>query len=318
MASSFEEFLQRVNTRRLLAGAQLLLLTAFYSPVFMLTLAPVYGSAPAHIFHSYGVALTAAAGWFLKDRVQKLLGRQAVFFLPVLALWVPTLEYFLLQQSSTLGNPVGPVITGVLSYYPLVFFSVACAGRLVQLGLNLGHDSEIVTEHIPLLSTYVIYSAGEHFAKAFIAKAIGLTSLTSIAGLQFLATVLYAAVVPSKLLLLAIPSVLFTLTSNVHLPLSHTTTAANSVLENEGYGLLARQDSSTGHISVLENLDDGFRVMRCDHSLLGGQWTKMPRNYAPTVHDPIYAVFTMLESIRLVETDHGESRTDADSKALVM
>lgn len=315
---SIEEVIQRANPRKVFTGVALLVLTAFYSPIFVRTLAPVYSSAPANIFHNYGVAITAAAGWFLKDQVQRVTNRRTVYLLPVLALWAPTLEYFLLQQSSGFGNPMGPVITGLLSYYPLVFLSVACAGKLIQTGLRLEQESDVITEHVPLLSSYVIYSAGEHFANAFIARCIGVVSLFSTAGLQFLVTFAYAAVVPSKLLLLAIPSVLFTLTSNVHLPLGHPTKAVNAALQHEGYELLARQDSTTGYISVLENFDDGFRVMRCDHSLLGGQWTKMPQNYAPPVHDPIYAVFTMLEAIRLIETDHGEARVDENSKALVM
>lgn len=314
---SADELIQRSNPKKLGAGVALLVLTAFYSPIFVLTLAPVYGSAPANIFHVYGVALTAAAGWFLKDVLQRLSNRRAIYFLPVLAIWAPTIEYFLLEQSSSLGNPKGPVITGVLSYYPLVFLSVACAGKLVQSGLHLGQEGDLVMEHVPLLASYLVYSAGEHFANAFISKCIGVISLFSTASLQFLITVSYAAVVPSKMLLLAIPSVLFSLTSNVHLPLG-STAAVNFAIEGEGYTLLTRQDSTTGYISVLENLDDGFLVMRCDHSLLGGQWTKMLYDRAPATHDPIYAVFTMLEAIRLIETDNGGSRVDADSKALVM
>jgi hypothetical protein len=31
-----------------------------------------------------------------------------------------------------------------------------------------------------------------------------------------------------------------------------------------------------------------------------------------------YAIFAMLEAVRLVEPDHGVPRVDADSKALVM
>lgn len=283
---SIDEVIQRANPKKVFTGVALLVLTAFYSPIFVLTLAPVYGSAPASIFHNYGAALTGAAGWFLKDKVQRLTNRRAVYLLPVLALWVPTVEYLLLQQSAGLGNPTGPVITGLLSYYPLVFLSVACAGKLIQTGLRLEQESDVLAEHVPLLTSYVIYSAGEHFANAFIAKFIGTISLFSTAGLQLLVTLAYAAVVPSKLLLLAIPSVLFSLTSNVHLPLGHPTNAVNAALQHEGYELLTRQDSTTGYISVLENFHDGFRVMRCDHSLLGGQWTRSPQTHAAPVHDP--------------------------------
>ncbi len=125
----------------------------------------------------------------------------------------------------------------------------------------------------------------------------------------------YAALIPSKWLVLAIPSIIFSVTSNVHFA---GISGVNSAIEHEGYSLLARQEAYTGYISVLENQNDGFRVMRCDHSLLGGQWTKLAPGYRPEVEDPIYAIFAMLEAVRLVEPDHGIPRVDADSKALVM
>ncbi|GKZ91821.1 hypothetical protein AnigIFM59636_004501 [Aspergillus niger] len=302
------------TTRQLLTGAALLFLTAFYSPLTVLMLTPVYGSAPAHIFHGYGVALIGAAGWFLKDHIQRLTGRRALFLLPVLAFWVPTVQSFLFASSSVMGNPFGAVVTEVISYYPLVLLSVACAGKLVQSGLNLSQHGDAVAEHVPLVVTYILYKTGEKFAKAFLAKFIGTTFFFSRAGLQLLLPVFYTAIAPSKFLLFAIPSLLFSMTSNVHM----NSGALNSFLNDEGFALVARQDSTTGYISVLDNLNDGFRVMRCDHSLLGGQWTKMPHNYNPAVMDPIYSVFTMLEAVRLVETDHGEPRVDANSKALVI
>jgi hypothetical protein len=310
--------LQQVKLEKLLPGVALLFLTAFYSPVFLLTLSPVFGSAPSHIFHGYGVAVSAAAGWFLKDVIHRLSGRRAVYLLPVLAFWVPTIQYFMFHQSSSFGNPTGPLIIDIFTFYPLVLLSVACAGKLLQAGLNMSQHGDLMTEHIPLFGSYVIYSAGEYFSKAFISKFIGLTFFLSRGGLQLLIASLYSATIPSKWLVLAVPSILFSVTSNVHMPFGRTTAALNSAIQVEGYELLARQDSSTGYISVLENLEDGFRVMRCDHSLLGGQWTKMPRNYHPEVKDPIYAVFAMLEAIRLIKTDHGEARVDANSKALVM
>ncbi|KAE8359586.1 S-adenosyl-L-methionine-dependent methyltransferase [Aspergillus caelatus] len=316
--SSFEEIIQQVNSRRLWRGAALLALAAFSSPVFVLTLAPVYGSAPSQIFHGYGVAVTAGLGWFLKDFIQQVTNRRAVYLLPVVAFWYPTIQYFLLQQSSSFGNPTGAVITEVIAFYPFVLLSVACAAKLVQAGLNLERYGDIATEHIPLISSYVVYSFGEKLAKSFIARFIGSFWLFSSTGLQLLVAILCSAVIPSKWLLLAIPSILFTLTSNVHLPLGITTSGLRSALNEEGFALVDRQESSTGYISVLDNLEDGFRVMRCDHSLLGGQWTKTYRNYKPKVQDPIYAVFSLLEAVRLAETGHGAHRVDADSKALVI
>ncbi|KAL2812389.1 S-adenosyl-L-methionine-dependent methyltransferase [Aspergillus granulosus] len=315
----FRSIYQQDSTRQLAVGIALLVLAASYSFVFLLTLTPVYGSAPSHIFHSYGVAIAGAAGWFAKDHIHRLSGRRAVYLVPVLASWLPILQYFMSQQSASLGNPSGPVITEVFALYPLVLLSVACAGKLVQSGLDLNRHGDLVAEHIPLLGSYIVYSAGEHVVKAFLSRFLGSTALLSRAGLQVLIAIFYAAAVPSKLLLLVIPSLLFSLTSNVHLPFGYTTRALNSGISQEGFALVARQDSTTGYISVLDNLEGGFRVMRCDHSLLGGQWIKARPNYTPpTVKDPIYAVFTMLEAVRLVETAHGEPRSDKDSKALVI
>lgn len=312
---SVEQFIRQADLYRLGSGVALLVLLAFYSPVMVLILSPVYGALPAHIFHGYGVAIFAGAGWFLKDQIQKRLGRLAAFGLPVLAFWTPTLQYFLMQQSSKLGNPAGPVITELFGYYPLVLMTVAVAGKQIQYALHLEAQGDLVVEHVPLLGSYFVYSIGEHFAKALLSRAIGFTVLFSRAGLQFLIAVLYAVVIPSKLLLLAIPSLLFSITTDVHLG---GIGGANSALQSEGYSLLARQESYTGYLSVLENQQEGFRALRCDHSLLGGQWINTSPGYQPEVADPIYAVFTMLEAVRLVETDHGAPRLDANSKALVM
>ncbi|KAJ5176687.1 uncharacterized protein N7482_002564 [Penicillium canariense] len=312
---SVEEFVRRVDVKRLGSGVALLFILALYSPVMVLVLSPVYGSLPSHLFHSYGVAISAGAGWFLKDQIQKRIGRLAATILPVLAFWTPTLQYFLMQQSSKLGNPAGPVITELFGYYPLVMLTVAVAGKQIQYALHLESQGDLAVEHVPLIGSYVVYSFGEHVARAILSHAIGFTVVFSRAGLQFLIAVLYSAVIPSKLLVFAIPSLLFSLTSDVHLG---GIGGVNSALRSEGYTLLARQESNTGYLSVLENQQDGFRVLRCDHSLLGGQWTKVNPGYRPEVEDPIYAVFAMLEAVRLVEPDNGGSRVDAGSKALVI
>ncbi|KAJ5735623.1 uncharacterized protein N7483_000748 [Penicillium malachiteum] len=313
---SVGQFVRQIDAYRFGTGVALLFLIAAYSPVMGLVLSPVFGSLPAHIFHGYGVGICGAAGWFLKDQIQRRVGRLAALMLPVLAFWTPTLQYFVMQQSAKLGNPVGPVVTELFGYYPLVILTVAIAGKQIQSAMNLESQGELAAEHIPLIGTYIIYSMGEHFARFILSYAIGFTFIFSRAGLQFVIAILYAAIVPkSKLLLLAIPSLLFTITSDVHLG---GIGAANSAIQHEGYTMLARQESYTGYISVLENNQDGFRVMRCDHSLLGGQWIKSTPGYHPQVEDPIYAVFAMLEAVRLVEPDNGVHRVDADSKALVI
>ncbi|OQE39770.1 hypothetical protein PENCOP_c006G04835 [Penicillium coprophilum] len=312
---SAEDFLRRVDIRRFSTGVILLILLAFYSPLSKLVLSPTYGSFPAHIFHSFGVAISGGVGWLLKDKILKRLGRLGGFMLPVLAFWVPTLQYLIKQQSSKIGNPTGPVVTELCGYYPLVLLTVAYAGKQVQAALRLEAQGDVIAEHVPLIGTYIFYSAGEHIAKFVLSSIIGSSVIFTRVGMQMLLAAAYAALIPSKWLVLAIPSIIFSVTSNVHFA---GMSGVNSAIEHEGYSLLARQEAYTGYISVLENHNDGFRVMRCDHSLLGGQWTMQAPGYRPEVADPIYAVFAMLEAVRLVEPDNGVPRVDADSKALVI
>src|SRR5207248_10471274 len=93
----------------------------------------------------------------------------------------------------------------------------------------------------------------------------------------------------------------------VHMPLPYQTGFLNDTLAGSGYRILARQESVTGYVSVLENVERGFRVMRCDHSLLGGEWLKHPgAERENLVGEPIYAVFAMLEAVRLVNVDVDE------------
>jgi hypothetical protein len=64
---------------------------------------------------------------------------------------------------------------------------------------------------------------------------------------------------------------------------------------------------------VVESLDKGLRAMRCDHSLLGGEWSRKEGQLAT---EPIYGVFVMLEAVRLVERE--QAVADKDAQALVM
>lgn len=312
---SLQDMLQHIDARRFTSGVVLLILLAFYSPLSKLVLSPTYGSFPAHIFHNFGVAISGGIGWLLKDKILKRLGRLGGFMLPVLAFWVPTLQYFIKQQSSKIGNPTGPVITELCGYYPLVLLTVAYAGKQIQAALRLEAQGDVIAEHVPLIGTYIFYSAGDHIAQYILSWIVGSSVLFTRVGMQMLLAAAYAALIPSKWLVLAIPSIIFSVTSNVHFA---GISGVNSAIEHEGYSLLARQEAYTGYISVLENQNDGFRVMRCDHSLLGGQWTRLAPGYRPEVEDPIYAIFAMLEAVRLVEPDHGIPRVDADSKALVI
>jgi len=93
-------------------------------------------------------------------------------------------------------------------------------------------------------------------------------------------------------------------------------------LEVHEFRLLDRAEGQTGYISVLENLQAGWRVMRCDHSLLGGEWL-VERG---VVGEPVYGIFVLLEAVRLARTidSTGEALmskptvSDSEASALLM
>lgn len=96
-----------------------------------------------------------------------------------------------------------------------------------------------------------------------------------------------------------------------------------------GMKLLNRKESVTGMVSVTEHLVNGqwARLLRCDHSVLGGLWTGPAREYvyqninsSLSAYKPyeidakvvsraesVYATFIMQEAVRLVEKDENDS-----------
>jgi hypothetical protein len=97
------------------------------------------------------------------------------------------------------------------------------------------------------------------------------------------------------------------------------------------YTYLARGESITGMISVVENSDKGFRVLKCDHSLLGGLWYGIKYNELAAQGVPpgnldrrtleeaesVYTAFLVQEAVRLIKRPDIEQREPED-KALIM
>ncbi|KAI9683254.1 MAG: hypothetical protein M1822_006119 [Bathelium mastoideum] len=129
----------------------------------------------------------------------------------------------------------------------------------------------------------------------------------------------FALLSRSKIRLLVIPLLLITLLLNPHYPGSRNMARLNRTLQRHGWSVLARKESITGYISVLESTEDGFQVLRCDHSLLGGEWLVTPKlqEEGITRRESVYAVFSMLEAVRLVE-NKASARGDDEKSALVI
>ena len=238
--------------------------------------------------------------------------RDIAAYVPVFAFWIPTIQYVLFKQSGFLGNPLGPFTTEALTYFPLVAMGNYSAATLLE-SVDLSALGEDLAEIIPGVAIYLLFTAAEKLAKVYIGSLVGLHFSVSRVGLQLLVASYYALVLPSTFLWAAVPSIAFNLGFNTHLPLGRNTGILNASLAQYNYTLLERKESLTGYISVIEDTSQHLRLMRCDHSLLGGEWTNTPRP------EPIFAIFAMLEAVRLVEPDERQShKEDAESKALTM
>ncbi|KKZ63687.1 hypothetical protein EMCG_01994 [[Emmonsia] crescens] len=300
--------LSRPKTIKLIGLAMVLLvLTAAYSPISQLTLSPVYGSVPSAAFHQRGMMVAALCGWFGKDQIRKRLSKSIMSFLPVLAFSIPTIQFFLFRWSMQLGAVYGPLLTELLTYFPLVLLSVSSVTMLLE-DADLRRYGETLGNHGPFFGSYILFSTLEKFIGFLLPTYIGKNALMARIPLQLITASLYAISLPSKWLLLALPSLLFSFRYNVHFPFERTTTLLNSTLQAENFVLLHREESLTGYLSVVENVKEHYRVMRCDHSLLGGEWMQMPNTQYPEVREPIYSIFTMLEAVRLINNDDGSPR----------
>ena len=310
----------REGAQSVIKAVELLVLAAAYSPISQLTLSPVYGSIPSSNNHQRILMAAFLLAWTAKTTMLTYFPRNSAAFLPVLAFAIPTFQFYLFRYSRRLGLEYGPMITESLTCFPLVVLSVFSAGTLLD-SINLGQYGERVKSAGPAIASYAIFSVAQKASAYLIKQQIGSSFVFTRCGLQFVIATFYALLFPSKLLVLAALPLLHSASLNVHVPLEETTTVLNATLHALNYSLVARQESVTGYISVLDNLQDGFRVMRCDHSLLGGEWLQEGKSILPSLKEPIYSVFVMLEAVRLVESEASERHpvaTDDEKKALVV
>ena len=302
---------------------ELLVLAAVSSPASQMMLSPVYGSIPASIYHQRLVMTTfllAAATQTLFRYHSLALVPIASRFIPILALVLPFIQNSLFKKSNGWGPAVGPLLTESCTYVPILYLSVLCA--VVSLSAlwkpNYGHWTHT---GVASVFSYTIFTVIQKAASTLVEKNIGRSILITRSGLQYMIAVLYSLVLPSKLCCMGWLLLVYPLSQNQHLPLRYTNNIQNQTLHDQGFSLLARKESVTGYISVLENLDQGFRAMRCDHSLLGGEWVDRQGISRSHLGEPIYSCFVMLEAVRLVESESAYSRLlklDSEKQALVM
>jgi hypothetical protein len=299
-----------------LKSVVVLTLIAIYSNVSELALSPVYGSIPSSIWHAKLVMAACFVGWSANLYLGRALPFKPYLLLPVIAIYIPAVQFYLFKLSGVFTAHWGPLITEALTLFPLTVLSVACTATFLEAA-ELDALPSWIRDAAPGLGSFAFFKAMESISGRLIQAYLGKALLFTRFGLEAVLGVSYILFAPSKLLRYAVPALLHISFINTHLPTPWATSSLNSTLQANGWMLLERKESLTGYISVLESLNDGFRVLRCDHSLLGGEWVKFKDQFAGNqVAEPIYGVFAMLEAVRLVEVP--KPVPDNKAKALVM
>ncbi|KAF4124358.1 Spermidine synthase [Geosmithia morbida] len=298
--------------------ASLLTMLGVFSTLSQLALSPVYGSMAASVHHPRVVNAACFVGWstnvFLRRTLRRFRLPSTTQMLPIVAAYTPAVQAVLYGFSGTLGAAYGPVVSEVLTLFPLTVLTASSAADLLEGPLRLEPGRmQWLTDATPGIVSWLLVHVVEGVAAEWVPRYLGASVVLSRVSLEFLAAAVYAVLFPSVWLVLVLPAAVHTAVVNPHLMTSAATASLNSTLIADGWALIDRRESLTGYVSVLESLQRGFRVMRCDHSLLGGQWI-MPG--AVHVAEPIYAVFAMLEAVRLVESS--ARLADEDASALVV
>jgi hypothetical protein len=314
--------INKINHHPVRRCSELLFLGASYSSISQFSLSPVYGSIPASIHHKNLIITTillayAAKIWYRAKFVEYRV--RWVQYIPIVATAVPPMQSLLFKQSAWLGPLWGPSVTEICTFAPILFLIVLATGlELDNIGINRFGKGVGAIVSVSLMFVVIEFLRG--MTTEWMINAMGYNLIFTRAGLQHAIAVLYALKFPSRKSYPATLLWALSLGTNSHLLWQARTAALNETLLNHGYALVARNESLTGYISVLDNVNDAFRVMRCDHSLLGGEWINTPRTHASGLKEPIYAVFTMLEAVRLVVPPDSGSHfvSDTEKEALVV
>jgi hypothetical protein len=291
-----------------------LCLLSLVSYVSQIILHPVYGGVGTALHH-YHVIFTIAAGTSLAsflgfDRLPERNWKGIAVVLITAPLLLPTLFTF----SGQLGPIWGPILTQAIMTWPCVFFAshdIATLTRppnkisAILLAFSIALSIVVILNFtqtrifVPLLQPNI----GIVWSRYSLLLYLGLFALKMDTQRDW---VVLAAIIPIVLVILNQPHVRTGVTPRLlaRLPPEFT--------------YLDRRESITGMITVVENSDLGYRVLKCDHSLLGGLWTGIQRKGGATEEeavdraDSVYSAFLLQEAIRLV------NRPQRQDRALIM
>ncbi|KAH6610606.1 hypothetical protein Trco_000626 [Trichoderma cornu-damae] len=290
----------------------LLSLLGVYSNASQLALSPVYGSIPAATWHSKALMTGCFVGWAGNLALRQLLPVKAAQLLPLVAIYVPVMQCFLYGLSQTLGPSYGPLVTEGVTLVPLAILTAASVADNLE-SADLSSLPKFLGDAAPGVGSWGAFKLAEHIAEMVLRKHVGTAFWYTRMGMEIVLAGSYAVFAPSKYLVLAIPALIHAAMLNPHVSTPTAAALLNSTMLADGWMILDRRESVTGYISVVENSQSRMRLLRADHSLLGGDWIEWRGNQ---VTEPIYAVFITLEAVRLVEREVPVA--DADARALVI
>ncbi len=251
------------------------------------SIVPVYGSAAAHDNNAVSLVLLALLAVALKPKIHVT----STVLLAFSSFWLiitPILhKEFLFPSSMKWGPHWGPSITFCTTIYPVLF----CLCVIVIRGIRQTTLWAYVMVTVTLLTMPNLLN---YLNRCALNMSVGLT--------------LFALSRQWTLMPLFVPAILHSITHNPQCfaPLSKL----NESLEKDNFSILDRLESTTGVVSVLQGTVDGheIRVLRNDHSLLGGEFLRPPEDVnAPKTNgpfngrEPIFGVFNLLEAVRLVQ-----------------
>ena len=310
------------------------------SYVSQIILHPVYGSVGTALHHSnvvFTLSTLTSLVTFLGygERLPSHNWKPLALLLISAPLILPTLFRF----SVNWGPVWGPILTQSVMTWPCVFFaSQDISKRVVStigkqefqrslslplfLALSIGTPLTVILHfseqqlYIPYFQPFIGVAWSRFSTLLFLGVIAFLIDNTPTIKRRDWSTLAFtiATLIPIVLLILNRP---------------HVITGVNSRLLArlpQEYTYLDRRESITGMITVVENSESGYRVLKCDHSLLGGLWTGIKRKELAAQGvtgqnldrrsvdeaESVYTAFLVQEAVRLVQ------RPRKNDSALIM
>ena len=267
----------------------LALLTAFASPLSQMSLSPTYGSLPAAAYHAQIRLATSCIGLSIFGYFKFSSDAWTIKWTPIVASLIPMIYTTTAAYSDQLGPIYGPILTEFVTFVPLSVLSICTCLALCDVQRPYGRS------WIWIAIAGFIWCLNSNRVNEEVG---GWLSVFSPIMLQAVSGLALAILLPSRYSIAALALSFYTFFTNAHIRGNEG--IVNATLAEQGFQILHRRNSVTGYLSVLENVNEGYRVMRCDHSLLGGIWTHNAGKAITHLREPVFAIFVVLEAVRLI------------------